>query len=158
MTVATLIMRAREERCLLRDYWERGAGLRGREQVKLAKALLEIKPPSHRSNGYWVPVSEPFQLRPKDRRRIVEELLLDGEDPHRLHLLLGGIEVSESTLRRIVAEHCKTGLRRRLNKPSSAPKLARPVHRRRCAYLDATSGANLEAEIAFRRLIGGAIG
>jgi hypothetical protein len=138
-----LIQRAREERCLLRDYWERAADLGGREQLRLAEALMAITPATVQRNRHCVRCESRFKLRPKDRRRIAERLLADGESATRVANAVPGI--SRATAYRLARQTPISPPTNRIDKREKVSKRAIPVHRPRCAYLDATSGANLEA-------------
>jgi len=145
-------MRAREERCLLRDYWERGADLAGREQLRLAEALAAIAPATAPRNGHRVRCESRFELRPKDRRRIAEALFTDGESAARVALAVPGI--SRRTAYRLARQRPISPPRNPHEQAGQSAKTSDPGTSPQVRDLDATSGANLEAEIAFRQLVG----
>jgi hypothetical protein len=74
-----ILRNARAERCQLRHFWELGDHLSGREQAKLAHGLARIVPTTvDQEDGPRRRCEPPFELRPKDRRRLVLAMLVDG--------------------------------------------------------------------------------
>ena len=143
---------ARDERCLLQNRWEEGAVLSGRDQLKLARELAKIKPARIEKHGWRVPCEPTFELRPKDRRRLTEALLIDGRKDGEILSVVPG-------LTRRTFDRVKAGLGLAKTPPAngSTPgrfetKRSDPVGRPEMAYLDATSGGNVEAARRFREL------
>ena len=150
MSAEVLLRRAREERCLLPHYWEEGADLLGREQLKLAKGLAQIKPAKVERRGRQVPCEPVFELRPKDRRRLVEALLADGVGEKQILATVPGL--SARTFREVRDSDtlpAKTPPANGSSKRRIWQKRKDPVGRPWMAYRDATSGLNQEAEKAF---------
>lgn len=155
MTLDRLLRTARDGRCLLREKWQEGADLPGRDQLQLAKALLAIKPATVERHGHRAPCEPSFQLRPKDRRRLTEALLRDG-------VCDGEVLAVVPDLTRRTFERIRSDVRTRESEPANgsverrfATKRDAPVCSPWEAYLDATTGADLEAEQRFRELVGG---
>jgi len=145
-----LIDTAKNGRCLLRDKWEEGAALSGREQLKLAKALLGIAPAKVERSGRLVPCEAAFELRPKDRRRLVVALIADGSSDGEILACVPGL--AKRTFQRIKAdmEPADSGSAEGSGKRRITPKRAGDVGTPGFASFDATSGANPEAH---RRLL-----
>lgn len=155
-TLDRLLRNARAERCLLRDRWEEAAALAGRQQLRLAEALAEIKPATI-TRGHRVPCESRFELRPKDRRRLVEALL-DEEGVSDREIVATVPGLSLRTFRRIrsATQLGESPPANRSSKRRKRPKRDALVGTHRRAYLDATSGANAAAERRFWALVGGA--
>ena len=159
-----LVRRARAERAGLRAIWDQGKELRGREQAWLARDLAAIQPATvEDKNGNRRRCESPFHLKRPDKSRIARAMLADGESDAAVRRWVG---VSQSTVRRLKrpTETPKAAAGDGLLKRSDASKSANPVHgptstRKRPqgvappAYLDATSGANVEAESRFLKLV-----
>jgi len=153
-TLKRLLAGARADRCLLREKWEAGAVLSGREQLRLARALVEIRPASIERNGRRVPCEPRFELRPKDRRRLVEALL--EEEVRDAEILAVVPDLSRRTFNRIRANAlpAKTPPVNGFAEPRFRTFRNDPVGRPQMAFRDATSGANAEAERRFCELVG----
>ncbi len=166
--LARLVRRAKEERAGLRGIWEQGNVLRGREQVWLARDLAAIKPVMIvDAGGNRRRCESRFSLKRGDRRRIAHAMLADGETDSAVRRWT---DLSQDTVRRLRREIGGAGTPEmgsvdRLVKRSKAAKNSNPtqslVSTRKApkgvppqtAYLDATSGANAEAELTFVELV-----
>ena len=150
-----LIDRAKEDRCLLRDKWDEGLTLSGRDQLRLARVLLKVKPATIEKHGRRVPCEPRFELKAKDRRRLVGALLEDGARDGEILSTVPGL--TRRTFDRIKADTAtaKTGGHNRFRKRCFETKLSVPVVRPQTAFLDASSGGDSEAEKRFRELTGG---
>lgn len=154
MNADELLRRARESRCLLHDLWDEGSDLSGREQLALANGLAAVKPASIEKNGRRIPCEPVFELRPKERRRLVEALLVENVGERQILAVVPGL--LPRTFR-----HIKTTRKQPAKSPSAdgfperqfREKQNALVPRPWTAYRDATSGANLEAEEAFRNAV-----
>lgn len=146
---------ANEERCLLRNRWEEGASLNGKEQLRLAKALAAIKPARIKKGGRTIPCEARFELRPKDRRRVTEALLMDGLPDGEILFIVP--RLTQRTFDRIKADLGldKKTARRRIAERRFQTKRTEAVGRPWMAYLDATSGADREAERCFHATVRG---
>ena len=153
MTLERIIATAREERCLLRNRWDEGAGLSGREQLKLFRALTNVKPARIVKGGRRLPCEAAFELRPKDRRRLVEALL--EEKVAEKQILAVVPNLTTRTLERIKAntELAKTPPANGLPERRITTKRKEAVGHPQRAYLDATSGADVAAARRFRELV-----
>jgi hypothetical protein len=154
-TLARLLRGAREDRCLLREKWTQGAELAGREQLRLARELAKITPAKVERHGRRVPCEARFELRPKDRRRLVEALLADGVSDGEILATVPGL--TARTFRRIRSNTLpsKTGSANGFPERRIRPKRENAVDGPWTAFLDATSGADAAAERRFRELVGG---
>lgn len=145
-----LVDGARRDRCLLADKWLEGAVLSGRDQLALAKVLLEVKPVQVERDGRRVPCEPAFTLAAKDRRRLVQTLLADGASDGEILACVPGL--TKRTYERIKRDAATpgTGSANGSSKgrftTKSDPLLGTPGY----AFFDATSGANPDAH---RRLL-----
>lgn len=149
MTLADFIREAKADRRGLRNLFEQsGDYLTAVEWAKFGRTLESIRPKE--KGGRQV---EPnFELAPKDRRAIAIALLDEGVDEKKIPSL---VSLSRSTWWRIRAGHTpKTPPADPMNKRRDVSNRRTPVGRPTPAYLDATSGGNLEAEREFYRLLG----
>jgi hypothetical protein len=123
---------ATEKRRDLRAIWEQGRELPPIERVALARHLAKIKIRCKTDRdgnlirdggGNPIPYERRFELRPKDRRELITDLLMAGVAERRVFAL---VDVPERTRRRILAEWRAEGRKtrplRRMNKPRSRPK------------------------------------
>jgi hypothetical protein len=151
-TLDRLLQNAREGRCLLREYWIEGATLPGREQLRLAKDLAKIKPATVERYGRRVSCEARFELRPKDRRRLVEALLAEGVPDKRIVAIVPGL--SPRTFSRI---RSNTGTAKSCPSNGSVEPRIRPKRNALVGPvgLDASDGGDAEAEARFRALVGG---
>lgn len=152
-SVDDVIRSAKAGRCLLREKWDLAEGLSGRDQLKLVRVLIKIKPVTVERGGRRVPCEPRFELRPKDRRRLTAALIADRVPDGQILAVVPGL--SRRTFNRIKADV-------RLTKSAPADGLPERQFRTKRivpagypgpAYLDATSGANREAAIRFRELL-----
>jgi hypothetical protein len=131
-----LLRNARAERCQLRHFWDLGEHLPGREQAKLAQALARIVPANvEREDGPRRRCEPPFELRPKDRRRLVLAMRADGAT--RSEILVSVPGLSERTFRHI-ATQSRNGL------PDSPATNRIPERRFRQKRRDPVGGTNGE--------------
>ncbi|MFL5900339.1 MAG: hypothetical protein ACJ75S_04000 [Solirubrobacterales bacterium] len=154
-TLCRILRGAREDRCLLREKWEAGTVLSGREQLRLARTLIEIRPASIERGGRRVPCEPRFDLRPKDRRRLVEALLEEGISDGEILAVVP--KLTKRTFQRL-----KASATTRESPPANGLVERRfatfrgdPLGRPQMAYRDASSGANVEAEQCFLALVRG---
>lgn len=154
-TLERLLRDARAGRCLLREKWEEGAVLDGRGQLRLVRELAKIKPATVERHGHRVPCEAKFQLKPKDRRRLVEALLGDGMRDGEIQAAVPGL--TRRTFERIKRDMGpgETGAANRSSKRRISTKRDARVVRPQTAFLDATSGSNAEAAERFRALVEG---
>ena len=155
-TLRRLIRDARAGRCLLREKWEEGSTLSGREQLQLARELATVKPATVERHGHRIPCELAFELRPKDRRRLVGALLADGAKDG--EILAGVPGLSRRTFDRLKsnAGPREPGTANGSSKRRISPKREARVVPPQTAFLDATSGVDAEAAERFRALTGGA--
>jgi hypothetical protein len=155
MSAKELLAIALAERCGLRGRWDEGSDLGGREQLALARGLFKVKPARIEKNGRRVPCEPEFELRPKDRRRLVEALVRD-EMPDK-QILSAVPKLTARTLERIKADTQleksppANGFPERRISTKRSPPVVAPW----TAYLDATSGSDKKARAKFWALVRG---
>lgn len=167
-SVDDILRRAREHRALFREFWDEGRHLSGEDQARLARGLAGIKPVMITdSGGHRRRADEAFRLKRADKQRIATALI--GEDARNEDIA----ELAQMSVRAVqnlrgrlsAAESPESGPTDGSNKPSrgagsGGPATTMPGGQNpprealRLAYLDATSGANLEAERAFFKVVG----
>jgi hypothetical protein len=145
-----LLRNARAERCQLRHFWDLGEHLPGREQPKLAQALARIVPATVEREGRRVRCESRFELRPKDRRRLVLAMLTDGAS--RSEILSSVPGLSERTLRHIASQSATQSSNGHPESPPTNGIPERRFRQKRDDPVGATDGRLRRLNRDYRRL------